>query len=249
MARSFDCVDFKLAEADFFLEHLKTCTNPLWGVNFYFSAFVSAARSVTFALQAVMDGQPGFAEWYAKKQDEMRADPICRFFVGYRNEVLKTGELPITGGYGGFVGAAKNNGTKLELKYRFGRSILTGEQLPAVDRTEFIQRAIVGGQGEKREEEPDAIACCCEYMRKMVALVRSCYADFGSVIDPDEYYTIDNLRKINRSIEELEAELGFPRGWTSVGDHTDEERLRALCAHVPRSSIKHLFDKYAITPS
>jgi hypothetical protein len=228
MARSFDCVDFKLAEADFFLEQMKSCTLSIWEVNFYFSAFVSAARSVTFALQAVMDGQPGFAEWYSKKQGEMRGDPVCRFFVTYRNEVLKTGELPIVGGY----------------THRFSRSMISGNKLQPLERTAFIQRAMSNHDGGTCEEEPDAVASCCEYMQKVVALVASCYTDFGPIIDPDQHYTLDNLRKINKSVEDVEEELGLPRGWTAIGEGTNEERLRALCTHIPRSGIKHLFEKY-----
>jgi hypothetical protein len=241
MARSFDCVDFKLAEADFFLEQMKGCTLSIWVLNFYFSAFVSAARSVTFALQAVMDGQPGFAEWYSKKQGEMRSDPVCRFFVTYRNEVLKTGELPIVGGY---MAGSNCKPRKFEIKHRFSRSILSGNKLQPLERAEFSQAATSNHDGT-REEEPDAVTSCCEYMQKVVALVASCYTDFGPVIDPEQHYTLDNLRKMNKSVEDVEEELGFPRGWTAIGEGTDdEERLRALRTHIPRSGIKHLFEKY-----
>jgi hypothetical protein len=242
MSRSFDCVDFKLAEADFFLERMKSCTLSIWEVNFYFSAFVSAARSVTFALQAVMDGQPGFAEWYSKKQSEMRGDPVCRFFVTYRNEVLKTGELPIVGGY---MTPSNCKPGKFEIKHRFSRSMMSGNKLQPLGRTEFIQRAISDHDGGTCEEEPDAVASCCEYMQKVAALVASCYTDFGPIIDPDQHYTLDNLRKINKSVEDVEEELGFPRGWTAIGEDTnEEERLRALRTQIPRSGIKHLFEKY-----
>lgn len=244
MARSFDCVDFKLAEAEFFFEHMKSCTDPIYGVNFYFSAFVSAARSVTFALQAVMDGQPGFPEWYSKKQDQMRADPVCRFFVTYRNEVLKTGELPIVGGFGGYASDSRVEPRKLEIKYKFGRAVYSGDELPPFGLSEFIQTAMARGDNGARYEEPDAIGCCYEYMQRMVSLVSSCYKDFGSIVDPDQYYTLENLRKIDKSLEDVEEELGFPRGWTRIGEHSDEERLHVLCAHIPRSGIKHLFDKY-----
>ena len=45
------------------------------------SAFLSAARSVTFYVQKEFKHTPGFEEWYAQKQEEMRADPAMRFFL------------------------------------------------------------------------------------------------------------------------------------------------------------------------
>jgi hypothetical protein len=223
MARSFDCVDFKLAEADFFLEKMKSCSASIWELNFYFSAFVSAARSVTFALQAVMNDQAGFAEWYSKRQGEMKADPVCSFFVTYRNEVLKTGEFPITGG---FAIHGKDRAGKVDVRHRFSRSISSGNKIPPVGRVEFI-RAIMSGT-DKALDEPDVITYCCEYMRKVAGLVACCYKDFGPVIDPDCHYTLENLRRINKSLEDVEQDLGLPRGFTNIGKHNDEERLRVL---------------------
>lgn len=134
---------------------------------------------------------------------------------------------------------------KLEIKHRFSRSILSGIKLQPLERAEFIQAAMSNQDSATGEEEPDAITSCCEYMQKIVGLVASCYTDFGPIIDPDQHYTLDNLRKINKSVEDVEEELGFPRGWTAIGEHTgEEERLRALRTQIPRSEIKHLFEKY-----
>jgi hypothetical protein len=239
MARSFDCVDLKLGEADFFLEKLRSCGVSIWEANFYFSAFVSAARSVTFALQAVMNDQPEFAVWYSSKQAEMRADPVCSFFVTYRNEVLKTGELPITGG---FATHSPDKPAEVEITHHFSRSIVTGDKIPPKGRVEFI-RSVMAGTDEVAGE-PDVVTYCREYMSKVAGLVACCYRDFGPVIDPEEHYTLVNLRRINKSLEDVEEELGLPRGFTNIGSHDDEERLRVLRSQIPRSNIKHLFEKY-----
>jgi len=74
----------------------------------HFSAFISAGRSVTMALQNDVgitfdeDGKiksvckiPGFAEWYTKKQEEMRNDELCRFFKNIRDTDLHTGKTEI----------------------------------------------------------------------------------------------------------------------------------------------------------
>ena len=53
------------------------------------NAFISLARSITFVMQKEFHDIPGFAEWYAIKQDEMKNDKDMKFFVDLRNESLK----------------------------------------------------------------------------------------------------------------------------------------------------------------
>lgn len=64
-------VQLELAEtngADF--ERVRSCIN----------AFISSARSVTFAMQKESSGSKEFDAWYAAKQAEMKANPMLRFF-------------------------------------------------------------------------------------------------------------------------------------------------------------------------
>lgn len=58
------------------------------------SAFVSAARSVTFVLQKERPKNPESDEWYTKKQKWMKEDVrdiLFTFFVDKRNHALKEG--------------------------------------------------------------------------------------------------------------------------------------------------------------
>lgn len=84
----------KLREADFFLERMKESLHTADEMGFYFSAFVSAARSVTFVLQYVASGLEGFDAWYLVEQQEMRANPLARFMLEARNEHQKKGFNP-----------------------------------------------------------------------------------------------------------------------------------------------------------
>ena len=54
-------------------------------------------RSVTFVLQNLKSvvGEETFEKWYEPKQNEMKADPLMRFFVDARNEILKQGKLNV----------------------------------------------------------------------------------------------------------------------------------------------------------
>ena len=62
----------------------------MW-LRFELSAFLTSLRSVTLVLQKEAKKLTGFTEWYAKKQEEMRQDPLLRTVVELRNEVEKEG--------------------------------------------------------------------------------------------------------------------------------------------------------------
>lgn len=49
------------------------------------NAFISSARSVTFSMQKESSGSEKFDAWYKLKQQEMKADPMLRFFFDQRN--------------------------------------------------------------------------------------------------------------------------------------------------------------------
>ncbi|MGH6662572.1 MAG: hypothetical protein ACREB6_13620 [Rhodospirillales bacterium] len=94
--RSFHLVAEKIDEADYFLARMQEHVAEFEAFRFNYSAFASAARSITFILQSVMHDVAGFKDWYAKRQAALKADPVASFFVEARNNVLKTGINPIT---------------------------------------------------------------------------------------------------------------------------------------------------------
>ena len=57
------------------------------------NAALQALRNVTFMLQKAKSQIPGFDEWYSGEQDVMRADPVMRWVVQARNQVVKEGDL------------------------------------------------------------------------------------------------------------------------------------------------------------
>ena len=159
VAKSFDLVDDKLAEADFFLEKLRNSSTDLFAARCYFSAFVSAARSVTFALQGVMKSQVnGFDEWYERKQDQLRQDPLARFFHDARTEVQHFGLNAVN------AGRLETVEGKARVKLYFGS---TTPGIPL-----------------KNAPSCDVVTACTRYLTSIVSLIHDCYEDFGSAIDP-----------------------------------------------------------------
>ena len=52
---------------------------------------VRTGRSVTFVLQNMQNMAPGFHAWYMPWQEEMRKDPLLRYFKDLRNKIEKQG--------------------------------------------------------------------------------------------------------------------------------------------------------------
>ncbi|MBC7108976.1 MAG: hypothetical protein H5T41_09395 [Methanomassiliicoccales archaeon] len=59
---------FKLNEAKYFLEQMKEHADSTEEFAYNLSAFLSAARSVTWIMQNEFKNVPGFEEWYSEKQ-------------------------------------------------------------------------------------------------------------------------------------------------------------------------------------
>ena len=100
MSRSFGIVENKINETAFFLEKIREEESSYHfdEPQFYLSAFMSACRSITFALQASLSDLSGFMEWYELKQNELKKNRLARFFLISRNESQKIGFFPIGGG-------------------------------------------------------------------------------------------------------------------------------------------------------
>lgn len=105
--RSFGLVDYKVREAEYFVLELARVGREFnfAAVQYCASAFASAARSVTFAMQASLADHPSFAEWYAPRQQALKKDALARFFHDFRRVTHDTGEHVVGGGNFGADGA------------------------------------------------------------------------------------------------------------------------------------------------
>jgi hypothetical protein len=196
MGRSFDNVDFKVAESEYVLEKLRArgCTRP--EIDFLLSAYAAAARSITFTMNAVLGEIEGFGEWYAVRQARLRADPLARYFVELRNHTQKTGAQVVN-------------------------QIRSAEKL-----REHLARQLSGNRGNWFGDSGEALPPAPEmevseaaftHFRTLLEIVYECYVDFGPVIDPQQHYTPEHFAKLGKTAEDAEEELGYPRGWTSLG--------------------------------
>jgi len=78
----------KFSEAAYFYNRMLAHRTNSVVFPYYLSAFVSALRSVTYYLQKQYAHDPRFTQWYAKKQDAMKADPVLKMLHEKRNTAL-----------------------------------------------------------------------------------------------------------------------------------------------------------------
>lgn len=217
MRRSADLIDAKVFEADFFLDKLATAGTDFFALRCYFSAFVSSARSITFAMQAVLSDVSGFGEWYGEKQRLLRESPSARFFLEVRNETQKIGHTPVNSG----ASKWRSDGPPVTSFYFTGG--FDGDA------------AIV--------PRSDVVTACREHLKRLVELVYECYERFD-VMSPLSFFSVPNLIACKFSIEDMEEALGMPRGWTDLPGASVEERHRVLREQFPDTAIDRVFLRY-----
>lgn len=217
----------KVYESDFFLEKLNS--GLFFEARYYLSAFLSSSRSITFALQASLTGVNGFEEWYQEKQEQLRNNSLARFFVNARNESQKIGLYHLNSGK-----AYKDENGNLCCKYYFV------DFQSSTNVAEYLLQSFIRHEDEKMQ---DVGTLCRQYLTDLIEIVFDCFSRFGSIIDPDKYYSLCNLKNQGKTIEDIEEELGFPRGFTNVGGN-ENDRLKHLRKTQPGTQIDRMFQKH-----
>ena len=79
----------------------------------------------------------------------------------------------------------------------------------------------------------------------LLKIIRECLQNFGYIIDPVLRFNYVISTKKN-TIEDIEEELGFPRGWTKIEGLSDENRIGVLQREIAKDtiSIDDVFNKY-----
>lgn len=217
MTRSGDIIDNKAFEAAFFLGRLEGAQFDMFAAQCYLSAFASATRSITFAIQACLRDSPGFEEWYRPVQTRLKDDTLCRFFTAIRNEGQKIGHTPLT----------------------HGRSVI----LP--NGGHGVHYYFAGGYDGDPADLPtvDVASACRIYFVTLLQVVFDCYERFA-VLSPLSYYSPSNMAARGETVEDLEEALGFPRGWTRKPEAQQEYRYHYLLRQFPDTTIDDLFLRF-----
>jgi hypothetical protein len=173
---------------------------------YYFSAFLSAARSVTYALQKCLRGLADFDAWYRDRQAKLKAHPSARYFHTMRNEMIHEGLNPLHSHVRGVGGI---NGANFYLR----------DDAP----------------------ERDAMRACTSYMAILVRVTGDAYQRYWMSLDLPSTLTAGELEVRGQSIEDIEEEFGYPRGWSASLPF--DERL-AWMKEFSKTEIARLRQRY-----
>jgi len=80
----------KFRETEHFLARMNECFEQDDEFRFSLSAYLSAARSITFYMRKQYRHVPGFSQWYCERQIEMQADPELKYLNDLRVEAVHT---------------------------------------------------------------------------------------------------------------------------------------------------------------
>lgn len=219
-SRGFHVVAEKVGETDYFLDRMKDTQFVYREFSYNLSAFTAAARSITFSLQAVMDKYPGFGQWYAPHQANLKASELAKYFLNLRNHIQKVGNVPIS-----------HTGT-----FEFGK---TRHLSYFVDIDEL-----------KNSPDGEVVYLSRQYFLQILTIIEQCYRDFWVYVDPRAIFTENGLSMLGWTIEDIEEAAGIPRGWTDIpydGDDKNFQRLRLLSRQFGGDEMmEEYFTKYEI---
>ncbi|MCY4643822.1 MAG: hypothetical protein OXB88_04335, partial [Bacteriovoracales bacterium] len=131
---------------------------------------------------------------------------------------------------------ARNESTKRGLTHIRGGFFTKGT-------SKFYISLPVNKKGNERKDVYLTLSCY-GYMILLCELVLKLYTDYGALIDPDQYYSLEGIGLNNLKIEDIEEEIIGIRGWTDIESASKETRLNTLKLNVPTSQINDLFQKY-----
>ncbi len=221
---SFGIVEEKLSEAEFFLDSLRASGRLQPEPRYFFSAFVSAARSVTDAIRASLVDTPSFDAWYANAMGALTADPLTKHFAEIRNKVIHTGDNPLN---------------RVPLEHL--REDLARQQQKGPHSHVLVLPA--GCQADGKTVLADAVEICTTYFISLVSLVYNCYLEFKTTVDPRWYYTKSNFTRRNLTLKDAVSELGFPPAWASCAP-SEDAAWRVLRSQQPPCLLNGFFDRY-----
>ena len=171
----------KLEEAKYFLEQMQIYVEDRKKLKFNLSAFLSAARSVTFIMQSDFKSSPGFSNWYKDKQKEMNKDEDFRFFNGLRVATIhqKSVEPHKKTGIGITESVPISDSITIKVIDKEGNT--PSEQTSEPKKTKSPKETEVTVKHlwcfEERPNE-ELLGLCSKYIQKIEKLVEECEKQF-----------------------------------------------------------------------
>lgn len=180
---------YKLEEAKFFLLALEQNWRHFPHVDYFLSAFVSAARSVTWVMRSEYGHKPSWIEWFEAKKPSSGTRELMKRMNDVR--VRATKSIPVKTRTTTKVTIPPDQITP-ELEQFLQRGAVGQIRLEPTDPTNTEALVMLGNRvlGRAKIEEAihelpefqgrDAKDVCREYLQELEALCAECEAKFGA---------------------------------------------------------------------
>lgn len=212
--KSFQLVELKIAETHYFYTKLTDDDIKAFHKQFYFSAFISAARSITFCNQYVYSDIKGFKEWW---------ENLISNFVTKNNILNSFNHMRVDAIHKGINPLAFN----MEFLYFENKS-----DIMYIFENENVTTMI------------DALCQCKEYLLVLLFISFEVYIKWGKIIDSDEYVKhnnwIDLGRILNRNVFNY---MGVPHNWRHVPYGYTDAKMFPLDETIPRTIIDEVIEQ------
>ncbi len=182
----------KLKEARFFLEKLREKNVKVPDINFYLSAFISAARSVLWIMRAEYKDVAGWKEWYDSIKPSSSEKKFLKGMTEIRNRSIKEEPLQLYGSVSVIIPKESQTEELKQwiIKQHKNRQVLSIKFEPSkhskkVETFVGADRVITTGRVKKvffnLEEFPskDIVSVCTKYFKLLNKMVRECESRFG----------------------------------------------------------------------
>lgn len=240
--KTFDAVDEKVAEAEFFLGKMRDIKFDVFAMRCFFSAFLAACRTITQALQQFRKLLDGFDEWYEPHRQRLVENKLAKFFHATRNDHLHGGNHPITGGMGGGSDGSwfyHFENLNISEKNRAEIAALAGDVYePIIDPDLYVP-------------DEDVLTCCEMYFKMLLEIVYDCYVDLGPQIDPQQHYTQEHFSAIGKTVHDACCEMfGEEISFACPKDMPEEARWQIVRRYAGCCGINEIFYQYLgkVTP-
>lgn len=170
----------KLLEAKYFLDRMIEKQSERDFFQYNLSAFLSAARSITFFMQEEYGKANGFDQWYTNKQTHMRADKTTRFLNDKR--VMTIHQKPVKPAAHVKVTASATVGINVSASAIVTRANGTVEKIGPEPKPKLELKSapvkpetVTEWQWYFHEiKDKDVVTLCKEHIRKLEDLVEEC---------------------------------------------------------------------------
>lgn len=211
----------KINEADFFFEKLNLSTKNTTKkdeIEFYLSAFLSAARSFTFVLQKMCKKNKefnGFEDWYEKQKEKFQIYEFSEYFKEFRNIALKEGVAALSGGA---IYTNEDGEMVSEIYLSHDKSQFKNVKIPE----SFLEESF-------------------NYLLILVSIYWDFLVDFGEATDPWRIHTINFLKKNG----DLKSDFIYSRIENYEDAFSKElEANKLFINSKPHQIVDRLFEKY-----